>query len=104
MVSIVLAAIVFVSAAVAGVIILKKVSVVAIVPEEELASVGIKRPQYKKAIDFFGSKQKTITVAVLTKTVRGLKAISLKTDNLATSLRGKIKSDSKENRDNEVVS
>lgn len=80
-------------------IILERVPAVLSVPENKISELSLQDPFYKKLFKFISSRQKIITVVIITKAIRRLKVISLKIDNLSTKLLEKIrlKSDSEDN-------
>ncbi len=73
-------------------IILERVPGILSISESEIPELSYQDSFYKKLFIFLSSRQKIITIAIITKAIRRLKIISLKTDNLSTKLLEKIRS------------
>lgn len=94
MITIIPVSIIILSVFSAGVIVVKNVPTVAFLPEEEIYGLSKQEPLWTKFFNFISAKQKIVTSAILTKTIRRLKVISLKADNIATKLLIRIQSES----------
>ncbi len=73
-------------------IIFKNIPRTANAPEYEVEYLSRGKSLWRVLFSFLAKKQKLITKALITKAIRRLKVISLKTDNLASSLLEKIQS------------
>lgn len=80
-------------------IILKRIPDVSSIPDLKIPDLLEEDPAYKKLIKFLSSQQKIITIAIVTKAIRRLKIISLKTDNLSTRLLERIRKESDKRED-----